>query len=241
MLNIAVCDDEKFIVGQIETMILDICADKIKVDIDAFYSGSELEKEILNGTRYDLIYLDIQMSNGDGISTAQSIRKRDENALLIFISGYDKYMMKLFRMNVFAFIKKPINKTTFNQIFSEANNKICNSNFYFTFRYKSCDFKILCKEILYFESRGRQIKIHCRDGKIEIFNGKLSEVETKVALGKIPFLRIHQSYLVNYHLIKSKNKVEVRLIDNTTLPISEDRQKEFNQEYGKLLGEEIDV
>lgn len=241
MINIAICDDENIIVGQIETMILDICKKEIPVDVDVFYCGQALEKEVLKGTKYDLIYLDIQMKNGDGITTARNIRKMDEYALLVYVSGYDKYMIDLFRFNVLAFIRKPIDEEIFEQVFLAANEQICNNNFYFDFRYKSQDIKILCKEILYFESKGRQIIIHCRNGNIEVFNGKLSEVEIKVATGKIPFLRIHQSYLVNYQLIRSKSRADIRLVDDTILPISEERQKEFSQEYGKLLGGEINV
>lgn len=113
--------------------------------------------------------------------------------------------------------------------------------FYFTFHYKNEEYKILCKDILYFESRGRKVSVYNRNGEIDSFNGKLSEVETKLLDGKIPFMRIHQSYLVNYHLIKSRTKTEVTLVNETRLPVSEDRQKEFNKQYSRLLGGEIDV
>lgn len=59
--------------------------------------------------------------------------------------------------------------------------------------------------------------------------------------GKIPFLRIHQSYLVNYFLIRSRTKSEVILINGTILSISEDRQKKFGIDYGKMLRGEINV
>lgn len=118
MINIAICDDENIIVSQIESIIFNICKrESILVDTDVFYSGQTLEKEISNGTKYDLIYLDIQMANGDGIVTAKNIRKMDENVLLIYVSGYDKYMMELFRLDVFAFIKKPIEDKYFEYIF----------------------------------------------------------------------------------------------------------------------------
>lgn len=165
----------------------------------------------------------------------------DEYAILVSVSGVDKYMIGLFRFDVLSFIRKPINQEIFEQVFFAAYKKICNNIVYFDFHYKSQHLKTPCKDILYFESKGRQIKIHCRNGDIDVFNGKLSEVETKVAEGKIPFLRIHQSYRVNYQLIKSKSKAEIRLMDNTVSPISEDRQKEFSQEYVKLLGGEINV
>ncbi len=79
------------------------------------------------------------------------------------------------------------------------------------------------------------------DGNTETFNGKLSEVEEKLSEGKVPFLRIHQSYLVNYHLIKSRTKSQVTLVNGMKLTISEDRQKNFSREYARLLEREINV
>lgn len=242
MIKVAVCDDENVIAAQMESIILDLCfRENIPVDIDVFYNGESLEKEIWKGTKYDLIYLDIQMENGDGITTAQNVRKTDENVLLIYVSGFDKYIMELFRLDVFAFIKKPIETEQFENTFLEANRKICNQKFYFPFHYKNQESKIPCIDIMYFESQARKISIHVKNGDVEIFNGKLSEVEEWVARGKIPFLRIHQSYLVNYHHIKSRSKKEVTLIDGTKLPVSEDRQKIFGMQYSRLLGGEIDV
>lgn len=127
MIKIAICDDENVIASQIENIIWNICKEEnIPIDTDVFYSGHELEKEVFEGTKYDLIYLDIQMINGDGITTAKNIRKIDKNVLLIYVSGYDKYMMELFRLDVFAFIKKPIDSLNFKKIFLDANLKICN-------------------------------------------------------------------------------------------------------------------
>lgn len=242
MINIAICDDEHIIASQLENIIINICnKENIPFDVEVFYSGQGLKQQISEGTKYDLIYLDIQMKNCDGITVAKYIRKIDNNVLLVYVSGYDKYMIELFRLDVFAFIRKPIENKNFENIFLEAVKKICNQKLYFSFNYKKEEYKILCIDILYFESIGRKINIHINNGNIEKFNGKLSEVEEFLKEGKIPFLRIHQSYLVNYHCIKSRSKTEITLIDGTKLPISEDRRKNIGIQYGKLLGDEINV
>ena len=181
------------------------------------------------------------MENGDGITAAKNIRKFDENVMLIYVSGYGKYMMELFQLDVFAFIAKPIDISVLSKTFLKAYQKVCNKMFYFSFRYKNEDYKIPCKDILYFESRGRRISTYLQNGAVEGFNGKLSEVQTLLSNGKIPFVRIHQSFLVNYYLIRSKSKTEVALINGTRLPISEDRQKDFIRQYSELLGGEISV
>lgn len=242
MLKIAICDDDNTIINQIENILIEICyQEKIPVDIDVYYCGATIEREIVRGAKYDLLIMDIQMSGGDGITAAKNIRTIDENVLIIFASAYDEYMVELFRLDVFAFMKKPINKNALVHIFLEAHQKICKRNFYFIYRYKSVEYKVPCKEILYFESNARQVRVYLKNGEVEVFNGKLSEVEMKLGESKVPFLRIHQSYLVNYHSIKGRLKSEVKLVDGTTLPISEDRQKEFGREYVRLLGEEINV
>lgn len=138
-------------------------------------------------------------------------------------------------------IKKPIEQDSFSKTFLEANRKICSKNFFYAFKYRNQEYKIPCKDILYYESRGRQITIYERGGETYVFNGKLSDVEKNLEEGKIPFLRIHQSYLVNYLLIKSRTKSEVVLINGTKLKISEDKQKKFSRDYGQLLRGEINV
>ncbi len=242
MLKVGVCDDEKLIAGQLEELLFNLChREHIPIDIDVFYSGHSLEEEISRGTKYDILYLDIQMENGDGISAAKAIRKVDDNVIFIFVSGYDKYMIELFQLDVFAFVRKPVDSIEFEKLFLQVNKRISNRKFYYAFRYKSEEYKIPCNEILYFESSGRKVKIYLRNKEANEFNGKLSDVMDRLTNGKIPFLRIHQSYLVNYHLIKSRTRSEVTLVDGRKLPISEDRQKEFSKQYSILLGGEIDV
>ena len=242
MLQIGICDDETVIAARMEEFILETCRKEgIPAGVEVFYSRNTLLEEVRRGTCYDLLYLDIHMQNGNGISAAEQIRKLGDNVLLIFVSGYDQYLMELFRLDVFEFVKKPFEKEEFVQTFFRAVRKVGEKSHYFVYTYRGEEFKLPCKEILYFESRGRKIWIHMKNGETAFFNGKLSDVAEKLQGGKVPFLRIHQSYLVNYHFIRSRSKSEVRLVNHTVLPIAEDRRKDFGREYVRLLGGEIDV
>ena len=207
MLQIGICDDETVIAARMEEYILEACrTEGIPAGVEVFYSGNTLLEEVRRGTRYDLIYLDIHMRNGDGISAAEQIRKLDDNVLLIFVSGYDQYLMELFRLDVFEFVKKPFEKEAFVQIFLRAVRKVGEKSHYFVYAYRGEEFKLPCMEILYFESSGRKIWIHLKNGETVFFNGKLSDAAEKLRGGKVPFLRIHQSYLVNYHFIRSRSR-----------------------------------
>lgn len=127
MLTIAVCDDEKMIVNQMEEIILKTSIKyKIPVETEGFYSGESLKTEILKGKKYDLIYLEIQLKGENGIALAQKIREVDENVLFIYVSDYEKIMRELFRLRVFDFINKPVNKNHFIQSRTKSNVVLAN-------------------------------------------------------------------------------------------------------------------
>ena len=87
MIKVAICDDDNLFAHQLENIILNTCdKESIKVDTEIYLSGFTLEKGILTSQKFDLIYLDIQMENGDGISAAKNIRKMDDNVCLLYTS-----------------------------------------------------------------------------------------------------------------------------------------------------------
>ena len=88
------------------------------------------------------------------------------------------------------------------------------------------------RDIVYFESSNRIVYIHLKDGSDEHFYGKLNNVEKELATSRQYFLRIHQSFLVNYDHVKKMNFVNITISymgKEMELKISEDRQKEVRQ------------
>ena len=84
MLEIAVCDDETLITAQIEKMLEEITEESVtKIEVDVFYDGSSLVEHISQGKRYDIIYLDIEMTKQNGIDAAWNIRKLDKKVFTL--------------------------------------------------------------------------------------------------------------------------------------------------------------
>ncbi|SHL49385.1 two component transcriptional regulator, LytTR family [Anaerocolumna jejuensis DSM 15929] len=238
MVSIAICGSDSASNARIENIIESECSKyNINIGIDMFYSGEALEKGLLMGERYDLLYLDISMTEKGGIRTVKRIRRMDEHALIICVSEHEKDLAELFRFNVFDFVKRPMKEEDFIISFLAAYERICNEKIYYHYRYKNAEYKVLSSEILYFESRGRQIHMHLLDKKVEVFNAKLDQVATQLECGKIPFLRIHKSYLVNYHQVKAYSKTKLVMLNGQELRISEERQKDVEIIYSRLLGD----
>ena len=97
MLRIAICDDDKILVTQIEEM-LNRYLDKKMIDryIEIFYDGASLERIYEKGDRFDIIYLDIEMSGKNGIEAAKSIRRLDRLVVAILVPAIFTLILKDF-------------------------------------------------------------------------------------------------------------------------------------------------
>ena len=101
-LNIAICDDEKIIREQIKEL-----AEKEMPGVCAglYETGDAL---LAAGKQFDIVFLDIQMEGTDGIETAKRLRQRDEDTILIFITGIREYVFEAFDVAAFHYLLKPI-------------------------------------------------------------------------------------------------------------------------------------
>lgn len=233
MLKICIFDKEQRLADKIENIIDKVCQERgIRKEVDVFSTEEDLNKEILIEGKYDIALFCIKEEKE--VDVAIRMRKNDEDVIIIFLSESDKILRDIVCLNAFAFIQMPTNEEKLKEIFLEAYYRLRNVNQFFFFRYNKEDFKVIIRDILYFENKGRQVKIYVKDGEIKVFNGKLKEVEKKLEEGKMPFLRIHQSFLVNYYFISSRLKSEVTLTNGIRLPISESKQKNCDEWKNRL-------
>lgn len=74
MLSIAICDDEKSVSEKIEKMAKDFFRKKnIDISVVKYSSGEEL---LGSSQGMDILFLDIQMEDMDGMETARELRNR---------------------------------------------------------------------------------------------------------------------------------------------------------------------
>lgn len=247
MINIAICDDDKGLTGIVEQLLLKIAAQYcIEISCDVFFDGSSLVKAIAEQRLgFDLIYLDIEMEHMNGINAAQILREMELPTLIIYLSGHEQYMKELFRTEPFCFLGKPIEEKLFREIFLSACNRLQKRAGYFAFSFNKIFYRIPLNQIMYFESYGRVISVYTpllesaeTDDLQNRFYGKLNDVERQILSMNGRFLRVHQSYLVNYNYIKAFAPAHVVMLDGRKLQISEDRRKAVYSKLHALLGEE---
>ena len=87
-MKIVICEDEKIYSDKLLNL-LETYFEKHNhmLDVSVFTDGMPLIQEYNNGSRFDLIFLDIQLEVSDGVNIASQLRALDSEVPLIFVTG----------------------------------------------------------------------------------------------------------------------------------------------------------
>jgi DNA-binding LytR/AlgR family response regulator len=244
MIHIAICDDDFKETESIERLIINHpIQQSVKIEVSIFYSGESFTKAIQHGCPFDLIFMDIEMKGISGITAGHILRRDCDNdrVRLIYVSSHEEYHVQLFDVQPSGFIKKPIHNESFEKkLFSMIQQiKIKrheNQPKILPVHQSGTKLLIPIRNIMYLASDRRKIILQTTEDQTEYYS------TLSIEEGKLPakqFVRIHQSYLVNFDYIKQIQGKKIVLTSGEELPISDKQstivKKSYLQFRGSLL------
>jgi len=234
MIMIAVCDDETNQCSEIVNLINSVMdAHKKRFKISTFANG---EKLILSPENFDIYFLDIKMNSISGIEAAKNIRKVNNKAFIVFITGYKDYVFEAFDVRAFNYILKPINQKKFEEVLNSVLLELDKEEKFIIAKTISKSTKIFLKDILYIEAYGRKLKIHTEFNVVEYYK-KISEIEEE--LKDSSFFRCHKSFIVNLNYVQSYDNSSVILKNSEKVYMSRYRAGEFSKAFMYYLKGEM--
>ena len=187
-----------------------------------FRDGEDILSEYTED--FDLILMDIQLPFLCGMDAARAIRKRDEDVLILFLTGNAQFSIAGYEVQAFDYLLKPISYETFAARMDLAlSHRKKRKGHYLLVYVEDGVRKIDSSHILYIESQGHVMHIHTRQEVIET-HAKISDLEEQ--LPPDLFFRCHKSYLVNMFHVDGVLDADC-LVDGHRLPISRRKKKEF--------------
>ncbi len=239
MIKIAICDDEDYFKETILNLLKDYFLDKgIDYEAKVFDSGIqliELEESIRN---YDLIFLDINMPELNGIETAKQIRNYTQDTFLVFISSYLEYSLEGYKVNAIRYLLK--NSDNFEREFAECLDAIISKIDYAKikqlFEFKEGKREVQLDNIMYVESNLHKLTFSIMEDEVVKYTmyEKLDIIEEKMRIKS--FCRIHKSYLVNLKYIVDMRRYKVILVDRQELNTSKARYKDVFMQFLEMQG-----
>ena len=184
---------------------------------------------------YEVIFLDINMPQMNGMEVAKKIRKLHIHTIIVFVTNMPQYAIHGYSVNAFDFIVKPIMYGNFSIKLSSALHclkqkkdvSLCVSN-------KDGKVYINSSNIKYIEVVQHMLIYHLADGRKVAASGSLSMVEKE--LSGTSFALCNRCYLVNLKYVTSIKGFDLYL-GNEKIFISRSKKTSFIKEVNDFLAE----
>jgi DNA-binding LytR/AlgR family response regulator len=229
-MNVLIVDDEP-----IAQHILTEFCQKIPLIKSITKADNAIEAfEKIKTQHFDLLFLDIQMPEMDGLTLAKLLPSKSLN--IIFTTAYSEYALDAFELNVVDYLMKPFSFERFQKAVQKAienNNKGTteekekeNANAETFFVKIDGQFKkIALNDIVYIEALSDYVKIHTLKNENYLVSTSMKAMEERLP-AKL-FCRIHNSYIIAISKVETIFGNTVELTEHISLPISRSRKEQL--------------
>jgi len=232
LINIAVCDDEKYCRLKIKQLLIQYLDQrKLEYNIDIFSSAEEFCEQSLCQSKYNIVFLDINLKEMNGIDVAYKLRSYKSDVFIAFVTGYINYALDGYKVDAIRYILKETLDISISEcmdaIFRKMEIQLSKMEFIFTTGKR----QIYINNILYIESHKHKLNFRVFEMDLKEYEmyERLDNIELKVR--EYGFLRIHKSFLVNMKYIKRINHYMVILLSDDELPVPKLRYQEVKEAF----------
>ena len=108
--KVAICDDNSTDSQYVKSMLSQWAKERsMIVDISVFSSAEQFLFDYADHKDYDILLLDIEMGQMDGVQMARTIRRENNTVQIIFITGYSDYIAEGYDVAALHYLMKPLN------------------------------------------------------------------------------------------------------------------------------------
>lgn len=228
ILKCAIVDDEPLALELLKSYVKKTPV----LELNGAYSSAIEAMKMLPDNPVDLLFLDIQMPELNGLEFSHMV---PEDTRIVFTTAFGQYALDGYKVNALDYLLKPISYTDFLQSLNKAvqwfdrkrgtDNESTDKP---DFIYVKSDYKLIqisLKDILYIEGLKDYVKIHLEGESRPI----LSLTSLKALEEKLPtdrFIRVHRSYIVQKQKIKVIDKARI-VFGKEYIPVSESYKQEL--------------
>ena len=231
-LHVAVVEDEKTSRDKLKGFLRRFMEENnLTIEITEFEDGIKIVESYR--PVFDVIFLDIEMPQMNGMKAAEIIRKKDEHVILVFITNVARYAVKGYEVQALDYILKPLSYEAFSTKMSRVVKMVSRREEKSVTITAGTDLRrVPVSRILYVEVMRHQVIYHLDDEEI-ILRGALKDAEELLA--GCGFEKCNSCYLVNLQYVRGIRD-GCALVGKDELQISRARKKSFMQAVADYIG-----
>ena len=223
--HIAVCDDNTADRQYVVSMLTEWAVNTgHSVVVSEFSSAEEFLFHYEDRQDFDILLLDVEMGEMDGVTLAKKLRKVNETVQIVFITGYSDYISEGYEVAALHYLMKPVKQEKLFEVLSRAAEKVQKNEMLLVLESGNELIRIPLYQIRYVDVQHNYVTIHAK-----------GEVTIKKTLGEIEamlderFLRVGRSSIVNLSCISRVTKTDIALQDGTLVPLPRGAYEKVNR------------
>lgn len=236
-IKIALCDDQEQYIDMLMKHV-ERYGNEVDTEfnITVYNSGRKLIDDIKTDSKmYDIVFLDVEMPEINGLKIAEAIRQMSEDIVLCFVTGHEQYAREAYQVEALGYIVKPVAYNELKKLLRRAvimvkyehDNRKSGKNYIEV--PVSGDKRIVdVRTIKYIEKNRNQCILHFSDSELKCYES-LKKMYNR--LDNELFVYVHQGYIVNFDEIKEVKENVICFGRNVEVPVSRRRYKEVRDRH----------
>ena len=223
--RVAIVDDNNTDAEFVQSMLNIWAQDRqISVQPQRFTSAENFLFHYAEDKSWDILLLDIEMGQMDGVTMAKQVRRDNETVQIVFITGYSDYIAEGYEVAALHYLMKPVNTEKLFTVLDRALEKCKQEERCLNLEISGEMVRLPFYEIRYLDVHQNYVTIHA--GNDHTVKRTLGDFEKEL---DERFFRAGRSLIVNLRCIRRVTRTEVHLADGTILPLPRGAYEPLNR------------
>ena len=224
MLRVAIVEDDSHDLRRLEEALERYQRDNNEpMNITTFSDGKDIAASYQ--AEFDIILMDIEMKEMNGMQAARKIREVDEDVIILFITNVSGYALEGYKVDAVDYIIKPVSYFSFSESMRKAIRKAKRNTekSYVVISSGAGKSRLDVSKICYLEVQDHVLIYHTEDGDF-ITSGSITNAQSELKDER--FFRCNRCYIVNLDYVDSFEK-GILTVHGDEISVSRGRKPEF--------------
>lgn len=223
-MNICICEDEKSFADRLYQTLKSLLADRVKdLHVKHFPSGNSFRKNLSEIETSDLLFMDLQLPDADGVELVKLLRDHGCKIPVIFLTGLEDRIVEGYDVNAFHYLFKRNFEEKLPAVLDRFLKEIylCSE---ISIKSKGLVMLLNPSDIYYVDADKRNTAVHTAS---DIFTETTSIQAFAALLPADIFIEVYHALYVNVDHVTKLDSDSLTLDNNETVPVSRRKRKEL--------------